>query len=114
MNKETYKFLEDIFGRNKVYYYIEEIDEALNCRGKYKDCHGMIHSGIVLYINSQGEDFISKASIYATLEALITGKDKIDVSDVLLPASPIDILKLAKRFIDEFNTKFMEGYHGTI
>ncbi len=102
MSNETYKFLQKVFGDSQVYHYMQHIDDALRCRGKYKDSHGMLHAGIVLYINCQGDEFISKASIYATLDALIAGKDKIDTSGILLPVSPTKILKLAKQFIDNF------------
>ena len=100
MNKETMALMVEIFGEEKVSYYQAQIKKALNSEDKYEADHGMIHCGIVLYINSVG-DFISKAMIYATLEAFIEGKDSIDLKDILIPCDPIEILELAKKYIDE-------------
>ena len=102
--RDTLKFLEGIFGKNKVSYYQKEIDKALGGRGKYKNSHGLIHSGIILYINS-AEDFISKTMAYETLEAFINGKDEISVENILIPSDPAEILQLAKKYIDDYETK---------
>ena len=105
MKRHAYKLdTNEIFGV-KRHHYIEEIDNALHCRGKYKDAYGLISSNIVLYINGVGEQFISKTSIYIVLETLIAGKDEVDYSGVFLPSPPREILIMAKTYIDNFNKK---------
>ena len=102
MKRNTFK---QVFGNDEEWYR-QEIKKALECEGKYASECGFIHSGIVLWLQGNLSEFVNKSFIYAVLEAFI-GKDEIPKNSLEI-GNPIEILKLAKEYIDYF---FERGGH---
>ena len=94
-----------VFGDDEEWYR-QEIKKALECEGKYASECGFIHSGIVLWLQGNLSEFVNKSFIYDVLEAFVRNEEIPKNS--LGIGNPIEILKLAKEYIDNF---FERGGH---
>ena len=91
-----------VFGDDEEWYR-QEIGKALKCEEKYASECGFIHSGIVLWLQGNLSEFVNKSFIYDVLESFI-GKDEIPKNSLEI-GNPIEILKLAKEYIDNFKRR---------
>jgi len=93
----------EVFGKGKIDHYRTEIADALSCRNKYTNEHGLLHPNIIIFIKMPEDTLASKGAIYSALQSFINGKNEITCSDVLFSSDLLYILKAAKVYIDEFN-----------
>ena len=71
-----------------------------------------LHPPIVHYIQQRDDNyFIGKPAIYATLNAFIQGKAKVDMSGVEIPHNPNDILSYALEYVKDKRVGFPKKIH---